>query len=124
VQEFKKTNDKLSSQVIVTGADDDSDVEYLPEVIDVQGQFMKIRTRPSVLRYKKYREDSEPHTFIYSELLLYHAWKIEEDLSPHSAVKLVSIGARILLAKYTNYAILCLIQINSNIFTVQIYNVV
>jgi hypothetical protein len=83
VQEFKKTNNKQSLKVIVTGGNDDKDVEYLPEVIDIQGQFMKIRTRPSVLRYKKYREDTEPHMFIYSELLLYHAWKIEEDLSPN-----------------------------------------
>ena len=58
------------------------DIEYLPEVIDVEGRLMKLRRQQAVLRHKKFREDTEPHAFMYSELLLYHPWRDEVDIAP------------------------------------------
>ena len=75
VKIFKKgDNVKQSSQVIVT--------DEQPEVINIDGRFMKLRNQRSVLRHKKYREDTETHPFMYSELLLFHPWREERELSP------------------------------------------
>lgn len=83
VKIFKKgDNVKQSSQVIVTGEQHNSFVEYLPEVVNIDGRFMKLRNQRSVLRHKKYREDTESHPFMYSELLLFHPWREERELSP------------------------------------------
>ena len=43
---------------------------------------MKLRNQRSVLRHKKYRKDTETHPFMYSELLLFHPWREERELSP------------------------------------------
>ena len=54
--------------------------EFLPRIIHVCKGYMKIRKKPSVLRFKEYREDKEPHAYIYAELLLYHPWRNEDEL--------------------------------------------
>lgn len=56
---------------------------YLPKVISVceGSMYMRLRNTSSVVRHKKYREDTEPHASIYSELLLYHTWRDEDELA-------------------------------------------
>jgi ATP-dependent DNA helicase PIF1 len=44
--------------------------------------YMKLRSTAAVLRIHKFKEQNDPHQFIYSELLLYHPWRAENDLHP------------------------------------------
>ena len=39
---------------------------------------MKLREKPLVLRFYKYKQNDNPHEFFYSELLLYRHWRNEE----------------------------------------------
>ena len=54
---------------------EDNEVE-LPNHIKLLNNLgmMKLRTFPSVLREHKYKQDSQPHEYFYSELLLYRPW--------------------------------------------------
>ena len=87
VKDFEQGDIRRSPQVIVTSAEYCNAIEYLPKVINVDGRFMRLRRQRAVLRHKKYREDTEPHAFMYSELLLYYPWRDEEDLSPDDSNK-------------------------------------
>ena len=51
------------------------------EFLAAERQFMKLR-KPVVVRLHKFKKDSEPHEFYFSELELYHIFdsQKEEDL--------------------------------------------
>ena len=55
----------------------------LPKYIklaDTSLGYMKLRGHPAVLRFHKFSSDTNPHEYLFSELLLYHHWRHEEEL--------------------------------------------
>ena len=60
-------------------------------IVDGKKFHMKTRNYRSVLRWHKYREDKNPHEFVYSQLLLYRPWRSENELYPEDMSACVAL---------------------------------
>ena len=59
--------------------------KVLPTHIELKHKlgYMRLRERPAVLRIHKFREDKNPHEYLYSKLVLYCPWETEDELFEH-----------------------------------------
>ena len=84
--------EKLEFEEGVTSFDDTKTITYwnddeppLPSRIKLCYNlgYMRLRKIRAVLRLHKFKEDTDPHEFFFSELFLYRPWRSEEELYPH-----------------------------------------
>ena len=87
---------KSCHKIVYWSADVD---KHLPKyiIINVHEQrYMRLRTYPAILRRHHYNETANPHEFMYSELVLFCAWKNENELYDNDLNKCITKWSQLL----------------------------
>ena len=81
VSKTSKSENSDVSDTFFIASFDEGNRDPLPLAIKLSGRVegkMKLRSCARIIRYHKFRQDTEHHQFMYSEMLLYVPWRQEE----------------------------------------------
>ena len=80
---------------VITGNEQGDEI-VLPQFFELHNNnVMKLRQFDAVIRRHKFRPEKGEHEFFFSELLLFHPWRIEAELFPYDAKKCAELYIKV-----------------------------